>query len=215
MHILVETTPLHGWVTLVEVSEALGIPYDTIRRVARKAYAQQQDWVKRAPYPMATSPLRWLVNTNHELYRSHAQCWLERVKPECAASEHASSRKRHDQKTVPVSHTTKEAHTPGTDVRETWPKLCQWLADWGLVVYVNTLMTEPDWRWLWDGASGSGYATAADAITAALQDRLLFREPFFDWLTSEEPSSEDVPIDDLTPDGERNEEVQAGQEAQV
>jgi hypothetical protein len=215
MHILVETTPLHGWVTLVEVSEALGIPYDTIRRVVRKAYEAQQDWVKRAPYPTASSPLRWLVNTNHELYRSHAQCWLERAAQECVTPEHAHGRKRHDQKAAPVSSTIREARTPGTDVRETWPKLCQWLADMGLVVYVNALTTEPNWRWFWDGESGSGYATATDAITAALQHRLLFREPFFDWLTSEEPSSEDAPTDDLTLDGERNEEAQAGQEAQA
>jgi hypothetical protein len=114
-----------------------------------------------------------------------------------------------------VSSTIREARTPGTDVRETWPQLCQWLADMGLVVYVNALTTEPNWRWFWDGASGSGYATATDAITAALQHRLLFGEPFFPWPISQELYPEDASTDGSAPDGVRKEEPQAGSQGQV
>ena len=215
MQILVETTPLHGWVTLVEVSEALGIPYDTIRRIARKAHEEQQDWVKRAPYPTASSPLRWLVNTNHERYRSHAQCWLERAAQEYTAPERACGLKSHDQKTAPGSHAARDMRTPTTDVRETWPQLCKWLADMGLVVFVNALATEPNWVWSWDDEGGSGYATATEAITAAIQHRLLFGDPFFPYLGSQEPGGKDTPADDTAPDGESKEAAQADPQTQA
>lgn len=66
--------------------------------------------------------------------------------------------------------TSASAHT-SVEILTSWPGLCQWLAEQGLLVFCNIINPEKQWHWSWMGKTASGYLTAQDAILAALQEQ--------------------------------------------
>lgn len=59
-----------------------------------------------------------------------------------------------------------------TDVLASWPDLCQWLAEQGLLVFTSAINPAEQWHWSWKGTTQSGYSDAQAAILAALQAQL-------------------------------------------
>src|SRR5579862_525865 len=89
------TPSLNGWVTMSNVSDALGIKLDTVRQTVHRALLDGQEWVKRAPYPAPNNPVRWLINTNHAIYQYHERRWrklAEKTSQEMASGNGHSGR---------------------------------------------------------------------------------------------------------------------------
>jgi hypothetical protein len=159
-----KTHPLNGWVTMSQVSNALGIKHNTVRQTVHRALLDQQEWVKRAPYPTPTDPVRWLINTDHAIYQYHERRWKKLAEKTSAEQETVSSKRQ--------SCSTPAVRSQAVEVTETWPELCHWLAERGLVVFVNAIAEDQSWRWTWLDNHGSGYPDATAAITAAVQEQL-------------------------------------------
>jgi hypothetical protein len=174
MQINQQATPLSGWATITEVSEMLGVQYNTIKQTVRKAHAFQQDWVKLVPYPTPDCQKRWLLNTNHHIYHYHEKRWRRLAQKSGSAqanlsTTHAVSGKEHQEVLAVSSCNTADMQGQAIDIRKTWPELCHWLAESGLVVFVNAIATDQRWQWYWMGKTGTGYPNAKAALTAALQ----------------------------------------------
>jgi hypothetical protein len=180
---LTETAPQHGWATIAEVSEALGVQYNTIKQAVLKARTLQQDWVKLMPHPAPGYPLRWLLDTNHAIYQHHEKRWRKlaqksSTKQTSTSSDTAARGEVSGKAPAISSYSTSEAKVQGIDVTGTWPELCHWLAEQGLVVFVNAIAPDQGWQWSWGDNAGAGYADATAAITAALQYQLMFGVPY-------------------------------------
>ncbi len=159
-----KTHPLNGWVTMGQVSHALGIKHNTVRQTVHRALLDQQEWVKRAPYPTPTDPVRWLINTDHAIYQYHERRWKQLAEKTSAEQKARSCERR--------CCCTPDARSQAIEVTETWPELCHWLAERGLVVFVNAIAEDQNWQWTWLENSGSGYPDVTSAITAAVQEQL-------------------------------------------
>lgn len=155
-----DTVTLGEWATIGEVSAALGVQYDTIKQVVYHAKAHGQTWVKRAPAPAPDGPLRWQLQTSSKMYQQYEQRWR------------VLARKTRLRQQTTVLHAHTEALTTA------WPaEWCQWLASMGLRVFVNALEPTRSWQWSWGKRHGAGYPHADAALTAALQQQLLWGEP--------------------------------------
>lgn len=174
------TPSLNGWVTMSDISDALGIKHNTVRQTVHRALLDGQEWVKRAPYPTPNDPVRWLIDTNHAIYQYHERRW--RKLAEKTGQEMASGNGRSDR---PAG-----AKLQTTEVTESWPELCRWLAEHGLVVFVNAIADDQHWQWSWMEHSGSGYPDATAAITAAVQHQLGQSYPFYSPLYATPPETE-------------------------
>lgn len=158
------TPPLSGWVTMSEVSDALGIKHNTVRQTVHRALLDRQDWVKREPYPTPSDPVRWLIDTSHAIYQYHERRW-QKLAEKTSDEEQCCC--------------TPDAESQAIDVTETWPELCRWLAEHGLVVFVNSIAADQSWQWSWMDSVGSGYPDATAAITAAVEYQLSESNPFW------------------------------------
>ncbi len=182
MQSIMETAQFHQWATIAEVSDALGVPYDTIKQTVAKAHALQQSWVKQEPYPAPGFPLRWLIDTSHATYRYHEARWrklAEETGTEPSPQMPGGTEKylgNDEMKGRQSSSSAPDTQQQPTDVTATWPALCDWLADAGLVVFVNAIGFDQSWQLSWQDHCGCGYPDATAAITAALQYQYLFGE---------------------------------------
>jgi hypothetical protein len=159
---------------------ALGVKHSTIKQAAQKAFALKQDWVKRELYGSAGTCARWILDTESKHYHEHEQRWRQFVArtatdapssmPAQAGDDEASEAQAMMPAICPLSPTccTCMAQRP-FDAINTLPDLCHWLAELGLVVFVNALEERPCWQWMWREERGTGYADAMAALTAALQ----------------------------------------------
>ena len=161
MHTSNITPTLSGWTTITAVSESLGINHATVRQAVHRALLDRQEWVKREPYPTSDDSVRWLINTSDAMYQCHARRWQNRARKTDIAQAMARS-EAHDTCSPDVL-------PQGSEGTAAWAALCHWLAQQGLVVYVNALAADQNWQWCWMDCAGSGYTTAEDAIIAALQ----------------------------------------------
>ena len=180
-----ETPPLGEWATIGEVSAALGISYDTIKQAVYQAKAHGQTWVRRTPTPAPDGPLRWQLQTSSTMYQQCEQRWRLLA---------LNTRLRQQATTMPPDTET---------LSSTWSaEWCQWLAAMGLRVFVNALEPARLWQWSWRKQRGTGYPHAEAALTAALQEHLLWGEP----LLTSSPSTQQT-----TPEPERGERTEQHQ----
>lgn len=155
---------LQEWVTIAQVHQAIGVNQKTVLRVVLRAHAARQDWVKLEAYPATGDRAKWLINTASPQYRAHEKRWRDLVQAKEAAQ------------TSVLSEVERETESDDR-VQTVWADLCSWLAEQGLVVYVNVIAQQQDWQWSWFDIVGSGYPDAHAAILAALQYQLLCGMP--------------------------------------
>lgn len=183
---------LSGWVTMSEVSDTLGIKHNTVRQTVHRALLDRQDWVKREPYPTPNDPVRWLIDTSHTIYQYHERRWQKLAEKTSAEQEMASGDEH-------GCCTADDAQPQAVEVTETWPELCRWLAEHGLVVFVNAIADDQRWQWTWVEHAGSGYPDVTAAITAAVQQQLSESYPFYSPLHTtpfemERPAEPELPL---------------------
>jgi hypothetical protein len=172
-----------------EVSDALSIKLNTVRQTVHRALLDGQEWVKREPYPTPNDPVRWLIDTSHAIYQYHERRWKKLAEKTCAEQEMASGE----------GQGCCTSGTRAIEVTETWPELCRWLAEHGLVVFVNALADDQSWQWTWMEHAGSGYPDATAAITAAVQHQISESYPFYSPLyatplETERPAEPELPL---------------------
>jgi hypothetical protein len=150
------------------VGDALGIVHQnvkqTVQQTIHQAFHDGEEWVKREPYPTPLDPVRWLVDINHTTYWCQERYWKRLAEKTSTEQKTASG----DEHACSPSGATRQT----SEVTESWPELCHWLAKHGLVVFVNAIGNDRSWQWAWLESSGAGYPDATAAITAAIQHRL-------------------------------------------
>lgn len=170
-------TPPSCWVPIVRVSKEQGVRYSFLYEKVKVAHRQHSPWVRREPDPLVRGRFRWSVDTASPSYQTHLHAWHQTSK--LASPQHgrrAASPTASNAQSLPSAHPTTPAVLPPLPtggVQDTLPDLCQWLSSQGLMIFQDALAPAHAWCWTWNGVLCKGYATMADAFTAALKDRLL------------------------------------------
>jgi hypothetical protein len=192
------TGDLPHWATITQVSMYLAVPRSTVRDTVRRALASGEAWVKKEEVEPVKH--RYLIDTTHELYKAHEQRWrqhqMEQEEEEMAflaSSQPAFSHGYADSYAAyPPSSPSSPLAWPGSSdpVLSHWPVFRQRLHSCGLQVFQNILADEwqlDSWQWRWGDLHGEGYISAEEAITAAIERRLIANAE-----ACEEPPSKDA-----------------------
>lgn len=165
---------LTGWFPITEIHAVFPrLTERTLRKKAAAAQERREEWVKleqldEFPYQ------RWMIDTDSPVF----QDWREQI-------ERRESDPFADTDDDPYASPWLPALQFGTGIaliqmeespscRDIWPELCQWLSEMGVCVFWNTLADDKrgTWQWRWGALSGSGHASEASAILAALQTKI-------------------------------------------
>jgi hypothetical protein len=177
---------LPRWATITQVSGFLEVPRSAVSSTVRKAVAKSEPWVKKEI--SEEEKLVYLIDTDHELYTSHAEQWKQR-KAQREDSLNASLARWSHLRETPFSPEPSEkvalSPSPFVDIPWSeyegfesglnhWHRLRQWLFAKGVQIFKNVLDDEDPmhpWQWRWDDLEGDGCESEEEAIVMALQTR--------------------------------------------
>lgn len=164
-----EQPELPHWATLTDVSEALGVPRDVVRSVARRALKHEEMWVRKEGGKI-------LLDTTSASYQEHARQWQQdqQAWEELVGdfdTEYADGPDDHE----PQPPSYHWYPVPPMAGYRYWEAFCQWLAARGLCVFFNLLEGDPatalSWQW-GELHSTETYRDLKACVIAALDARM-------------------------------------------